>query len=137
MGRLGRTAFDAPFYLYLGSAFGPGGLVARLRHHLRYAQRAHWHIDYLRREARVVEVWVTRDPERLECVWFAAALRLRGARAVAGFGSSDCACASHLVAVQKAPKRAAFRRHLHPLAPSCAPIARLSAPCDEKAAGRG
>ncbi|MBT8467436.1 MAG: DUF123 domain-containing protein, partial [Deltaproteobacteria bacterium] len=33
VGRLGTICFDAPFYVYVGSAFGPGGLAARLRAH--------------------------------------------------------------------------------------------------------
>ena len=47
VGRLGRIHFGSPFYLYFGSAFGPGGLVARLQHHLRPARRPHWHVDYV------------------------------------------------------------------------------------------
>ena len=35
VGRLGHIHFDSPFYLYFGSAFGPGGLGARLKHHLQ------------------------------------------------------------------------------------------------------
>jgi hypothetical protein len=54
VGCLGRIRFHAPFYLYFGSAFGPGGLQARIEHHLQPARRAHWHIDYLRQAAEVV-----------------------------------------------------------------------------------
>ena len=51
VGRLGALAAAAGCYVYIGSAFGPGGRRARLRHHLGVAQRLHWHIDYLRRIA--------------------------------------------------------------------------------------
>lgn len=122
VGRLGPVVFDAPFYLYAGSAFGPGGLSARLRHHLRPATRPHWHIDHLRRAAAVVQVWSTSDPRRLECAWSQAAQSLRGARPVPGFGSSDCHCPSHLVALPRLPQRPAFRRHLRSMAPGCRPI---------------
>ena len=98
VGRLGPIEFGSAFYFYSGSAFGPGGLAARLGHHLRESPRPHWHIDFLRRSARIVEIWTTTDPRRLECAWFAAARSLRGARTIEGFGSSDCrqGCGSHL-----------------------------------------
>ncbi len=49
VGKLGEFGFANGHYCYVGSAFGPGGLRARLRHHARPAARPHWHIDYLRR----------------------------------------------------------------------------------------
>ena len=115
--------FDAPVYLYAGSAFGPGGLAARLKHHLDVAKRPHWHIDHLRSVADVTRVWTTTDPRRLECTFARAARALRGARGVEGFGASDCRCASHLVALPRRPTRAALRRQLRRLDPPCARIA--------------
>jgi Uri superfamily endonuclease len=56
VGRLGTHAFTAGHYLYVGSAFGPAGLRARITHHMKRAARPHWHVDYLRRMARVVDV---------------------------------------------------------------------------------
>jgi Uri superfamily endonuclease len=122
VGSLGLVSFDAPVYLYVGSAFGPGGLQARLGHHLCPAPRPHWHIDHLRRVAALTEAWTTSDARRLECAFARGARSLRGARAVAGFGASDCACDSHLVALPRRPTRGAFRRQLRALAPDCAPI---------------
>jgi Uri superfamily endonuclease len=55
VGKLGTFDFPMGWYTYIGSAFGAGGLVARLKHHLQPGDRPHWHIDYLRREAQVVE----------------------------------------------------------------------------------
>ena len=112
VGRLGLLRFEAPFYLYVGSALGPGGLAARLRHHLGCLARPHWHIDYLRTAARLRGIWITRDERRMECGWADAATRIRGASRVPGFGASDCRCASHLVALPRAPRRASFRRLL-------------------------
>lgn len=122
IGRLGTVPFPASIYLYAGSAFGPGGLRARLQHHLDEAQRPHWHVDYLRRVAPVRSVWATSDPRRLECIWAAAARSLRGAREVPGFGASDCGCSSHLVALPRIPQRSSFRRHLRSLVSACSPI---------------
>jgi Uri superfamily endonuclease len=101
VGRLGRIYFDSPFYLYFGSALGPGGLGARLKRHLQPTGRTHWHIDYLRQVAEVLAVWHTRDTVRLECTWANAALALRGVSFVPRFGSSDCRCHSHLLAVER------------------------------------
>ena len=122
VGRLGLLPFAASLYLYSGSAFGPGGLRARLLHHLHPTSRPHWHVDYLRRASSLTRVWSTSDPRRLECVWAAAARSLPGAREVPGFGASDCRCSSHLVALPRVPQRRTFRRRLGMSAPPCGRI---------------
>jgi Uri superfamily endonuclease len=137
VGNLGCIRFDSPFYLYFGSAFGPGGLAARLGRHLQARRQAHWHIDYLRQVAAVVGAWHTRDTARLECTWAHAASSLSGARLVARFGSSDCRCRSHLVAVHRLPSLSAFRRRLDVLRPGCASIRQLRVPRPERAAREG
>ena len=48
VGRLGTFDFPAGWYAYVGSAFGAGGLVGRIKHHLQPLENPHWHIDYLR-----------------------------------------------------------------------------------------
>ena len=125
VGRLGRIRFEAPYYLYFGSAFGPGGLGARINHHLQPARRPHWHIDHLRQMAGVVGVWHTNDAAHLECDWADAASALRGVLPVPGFGSSDCGCYTHLLAALRLPSRSAFRRRLNALRPGCARIRQL------------
>jgi Uri superfamily endonuclease len=97
IGALGRFAFEPGLYLYVGSARGPGGLAARLNHHLHSRARPHWHLDHLRETASPIAVWFLEGSERRECIW---ATRL--ARSVclssgpAGFGASDCRCETHL-----------------------------------------
>jgi Uri superfamily endonuclease len=104
IGRLGRLDFPSGFWVYVGSAFGPGGLKARVAHHRRIAQRPRWHMDYLRPVLQLKEVWFTCDAERREHHWADALGRLRGARIpVAGFGSSDCRCKSHLFSFNARP----------------------------------
>ena len=49
VGRLGTMRLLPGYYLYVGSAYGPGGLRARIGHHCHPADRLHWHVDYLRR----------------------------------------------------------------------------------------
>lgn len=102
----GRAVELAPgWYFYVGSAFGPGGLAARLAHHLRPSARPHWHIDHLRRHLVPDAVWVCRGQRRLEHDW-AARLQQQADGQVAGFGASDCRCASHLFHFVREPRGA-------------------------------
>jgi len=97
VGRLGRFLFPAGLYLYCGSARGSGGIRARVGRHLRRNKTLHWHVDYLLQQGTPTRVWYALSAERLECAWSRAVLHLPGALApVAGFGSSDCACSTHL-----------------------------------------
>ena len=105
IGRLGDLVMQPGYYIYVGSAFGPGGLAARVGRHLRQEKRLRWHIDYLRAACEVAEVWWTCDPVRRECEWANKLRELPGAVVpMAGFGSSDCGCESHLVWVEEKPK---------------------------------
>jgi Uri superfamily endonuclease len=105
VGRFGRFAFAAGYYLYVGSALGSGGLAARLRHHLRRDKpRLHWHIDYLRPHARVVETWAVASPTRLECDW-CGSLRVAPELTlpIRHFGSRDRGCPGHLFYAPRRP----------------------------------
>ena len=101
IGRLGVLHLPAGWHVYAGSA--QGGLAARLRHHLRPPRRPHWHIDYLRPHAELVEVWVAVGRGRRECALAASLATLPGARRWARFGSSDCRCAGHLISLAARP----------------------------------
>ena len=97
IGKLGELRVGPGFYVYVGSAFGSGGLRARIAHHRRIAARPRWHVDYLRRFVPIVEIWCARDQVRRECQWAAAmAMVPYVSIPMRGFGSSDCACFSHL-----------------------------------------
>jgi Uri superfamily endonuclease len=104
VGRLGTFDFPAGVYVYLGSAYGPGGLRARLAHHARIAVRPQWHLDYFRPYAQITGGFVAEGNSvgilPLECAWSQQILRLPGARPAApGFGSADCrrGCPTHLI----------------------------------------
>ncbi len=113
VGRLGRLSLLAGWYVYVGSAFGPGGLRARCAHHLRAAPRPHWHIDYLRAVTRLHEIWFTRDPQPREHQWAEGMAVARGARVpFPGFGATDCSCLSHLSVHYLCPSFYAFKRRL-------------------------
>ncbi len=92
VGALGELRFEAGGYAYVGSAMG--GLDRRIARHLRDRKRMHWHIDYLLAEAEVIDVIRVESHEPLECA-IAGALA-ESIDCVPGFGSSDCACLSHL-----------------------------------------
>jgi sugar fermentation stimulation protein A len=96
VGRLGRIAFPAGWYVYIGSALG--GLGARLRRHARLEKRRHWHVDALRAASTLVAIAVRIGPDRVECQAAALVAGLAGGSQPAPrFGSSDCRCHSHLV----------------------------------------
>lgn len=97
IGRLGTFDFMMGWYTYVGSAFGAGGLMGRLKHHFKPVDRPHWHIDYLRQAALLAEVWLSPDAEKHEEEWVEAILSIPGATApIDGFGASDSQQDTHL-----------------------------------------
>ena len=113
IGRLGHLSVRLGFYVYIGSAFGPGGVLARVRHHTQITQRPHWHIDSLRQAAQLKQVWYTHDPVHREHAWAEVfANMLRASIPLPGFGASDCTCVSHLYFLQRQPSLENFRRRI-------------------------
>ena len=109
IGRLGTFHFPAGFYLYVGSAMGPGGLAARLGRHIRLEKRLHWHIDYLRPIVALEEIWLQVTQESIECRWAHVARHMSNAMVpVPGFGASDCRCSGHLIHLPARPRAPDF-----------------------------
>lgn len=92
VGELGTVNFKPGYYAYVGSALG--GLGGRVRRHLREEKKLHWHIDHLLLHARAVDVVVAESEERKECA--VTGELSQHLPSIQGFGSSDCACSSHL-----------------------------------------
>ena len=114
IGKLGQLRVKPGFYVYVGSAFGPGGLAARVAHHKRPSGCPRWHIDYLGLSNNLEEVWYTYDPFHREHQWTAVVAGLKGSSIpLAGFGSSDCRCRSHLYFFPSKPSGRSFRRKVH------------------------
>lgn len=109
IGRLGRFDFPAGWYTYVGSAFGSGGLRGRIRHHLRQAERPHWHIDRLRAAAPCEHIWFHAGRSSQEHAWASILATMAGATIPAArFGASDCTCPSHLFHFVECPDLAEF-----------------------------
>jgi len=101
VGRFGQQTLPAGNLLYVGSAFGPGGLRARLTRHLKSQKRKHWHIDALTTAISPVAYHCDASGRRLECQWAQHLASIPDASIpVPGFGSSDCrsGCSAHLIA---------------------------------------
>jgi Uri superfamily endonuclease len=112
VGGLGTLRLRPGWCVYVGSAYGPVGLRARIGHHRHRAQQPHWHTDYLRRYTRLECVWYACGV-RQEHVWAAKIAAMPGAAMVLpGFGSSDCRCATHLYWFVALPSVTALGRML-------------------------
>ena len=111
VGKIGTLQLHPGFYVYIGSAFGPGGLKARIAHHRRKTARPHWHIDYLAPALVLDEIWYTLDSAHREHQWADTIGSFKRASvSLAGFGSSDCGCASHLFFFSRKPAIVTFRK---------------------------
>ena len=86
--------FPKGFYCYIGSAMI--NLDKRVDRHLAIEKRFHWHIDWFLNYAKVYEVKVIRNLERLECSLSRDLSAFSELSVMPGFGSSDCNCETHL-----------------------------------------
>ncbi len=114
IGALGDLTTEPGYYVYCGSAFGPGGLRARVARHMGVRKKKRWHIDYLRPFLKLEAVWYCTASRRLEHEWADRLLDLayRTTSAVVplpGFGASDCGCQAHLVRLPFTPVPANVR----------------------------
>lgn len=113
VGRLGRMRLRPGFYLYVGSAFGPGGVRGRIAHHQKLSQRPHWHLDYARPYLTMEEVWMTYEAASREHEWAGRIQGLPGSSVpLCGFGASDCDCESHFYFFKSRPSRNRFQQML-------------------------
>jgi sugar fermentation stimulation protein A len=93
IGQLGTMLFQKGYYIYVGSAMT--NLTARIERHKRTRKKEHWHIDYLTRAAEGFLSLPIRSSQREECT-IAESFSSILTHGPAGFGSSDCACETHL-----------------------------------------
>ncbi|HJL81793.1 MAG: GIY-YIG nuclease family protein [Candidatus Marinimicrobia bacterium] len=102
IGSLGCMDLNPGTYYYIGSAFGPGNLKARLERHLASNKNKHWHIDYLLDHLVVETIWCCCGDRENEHIW-AQSFASKDVMEIPlrGFGSSDCSCETHLFFTQK------------------------------------
>jgi len=95
VGKLPETTFKEGIYLYVGRA--RRGLKARLKRHLRKQKKLFWHVDYLLQKAEIDEIWINSNSLN-ECriVLEIKKIFKSSLYPLKKFGSSDCACPSHL-----------------------------------------
>jgi Uri superfamily endonuclease len=115
IGSLGKFEIQPGFYGYVGSAFGSGGLRARIGHHLEACAEPHWHIDYLLRVASPMEVWFTTADQKLERRWAELLEEAPEFQVpIRRFGSSDYhrSRASHLFYSKRRPSFQVFQERV-------------------------
>ncbi|MHA1685878.1 MAG: GIY-YIG nuclease family protein [Candidatus Heimdallarchaeaceae archaeon] len=87
------------YYLYVGSAFGTGGLSSRLSRHLKHEKKIFWHIDQLTTsEYCTIEGIGVAINQHIECMISQSLAKMNNLEPIIGFGNSDCkmSCPSHL-----------------------------------------
>jgi sugar fermentation stimulation protein A len=110
IGSLGRVSIRCGYYVYVGSAMKTLGRRIERHRHLR--KRLHWHIDSLRAVTEFQSTLPVRSSARLECEMAQAFGTIAGWQ-IAGFGSSDCSCETHLFGMVDDPlSKAEFHRFL-------------------------
>lgn len=83
-------------YAYCGSAWGPGGIHARLSRHLRKEKPVRWHVDRLTAAGKLEQAGIHIAGH--ECDLAGKLLAQGGLAVLPGFGSSDCrSCPAHLL----------------------------------------
>ena len=94
-GKLPEILYKKGIYLYVGRALT--GLQARITRHKRCKKKIYWHIDYLLQKAKISDIWVRFDYlDECSTAHTIQNSKPAVAKAIQGFGSSDCRCRSHL-----------------------------------------
>jgi len=99
-----QFCLEKAYYIYVGSAFGAGGLKSRVSRHLLKTKNKRWHIDFLTcsDHSEVVGV-VYFINQKIECYLGNLFSTFSSLEPVFGFGNSDCKenCDSHLFKIVK------------------------------------
>jgi len=109
LGALGLLKFESGWYMYVGSALN--GLSARVAHHLRPHKTKRWHIDYLGPRAHSMKGFLFSSRRDIERVLARKVYKI-SKHHVMHFGSSYCACLSHLFYFDSDPISLMKFRHL-------------------------
>ncbi len=94
---------ESGFYIYVGSAFGSGGLSSRIHRHLRKEKKLHWHIDQVTSKDICQFHGIAAFPnEKNECEIANFLSKTSKITPINNFGNSDCKkrCDSHFFYVE-------------------------------------
>lgn len=100
VGSLGTLKFEKGFYIYIGSARGPGGLRTRLTRHVRGPARIKWHIDYItsRDDVKAIAAVVAETTLDMEETVSSEMIKQKCIKPqIKDFGSSDKRSITHLL----------------------------------------
>ena len=89
------------FYIYVGSAFGAGGLSSRLHRHMRKNKKKHWHIDQvtMSNHSRIEGIGISIEKKN-ECTIASLLSEIENISPIKGVGNSDCIqCQSHFFVI--------------------------------------
>jgi len=113
VGKLGLIRLIPGYYVYVGSAFGPGGLRARVQRHINESKKKYWHIDYIKLFTQPLEIWYSYEPVIREHQW-AEIIKISKHSGILmkGFGSSDCSCVTHLFFMKTQPLARSFVKRI-------------------------
>ncbi len=108
IGRLGTFRLPPGFLVYVGSAFGGGGVAHRTGRHRDPNSLLRWNIDHLKAIAHPVELWWTLNNQKkpVECHWAMTLANFPGYCCPAPrCGGNDCKrCPAHLFHVATRPR---------------------------------
>ncbi len=93
-----KVTISTGYYVYIGSAFGAGGLASRLHRHLRKKKKRYWHIDQITTSefCEIQSIGIIID-KKMECEVSEKISKIGIIELINGFGNSDCnSCQSHL-----------------------------------------
>lgn len=104
IGKNKKLKLQSGYYVYCGSAFGPGGIAARVGRHFKLNKKQRWHIDYLREKCTIKEAWICYSEKKLEHQWSSEfSEQIDSLIPLRKFGSTDCKCNSHLFYFKRKP----------------------------------
>jgi len=101
--RRGQTIeLSKGIYIYVGSAFGAGGLASCLHRHVRKQKKKHWHIDQvtMHRASETIGIAISIN-QKNECNLYKLLSKIDEFSPIPGIGNSDCIneCGSHFLKI--------------------------------------
>lgn len=120
VGKIKDVTFQKGFYGYAGTAFGSGGLRARIKRHLIQNKKKKWHLDWIRPYLSFIQGWYVVNMN-LECIWSQTFLNGDDCfLPLKKMGASDCklGCPAHFFGFISACPNDRIEKKIHELSSS-------------------